>query len=226
MISILGLRSKSASNEMKGREKWKDFLAKNLRDITFHHRIHATAQHPHFLPFAVFPTMLPPSSINSIKSNLGNAVSSKSPQAVASAVELPPLHRRTSLSGGASGSQAVGHREQLKIDGADWSPVLNSLLDCHAAISSVGASTYFFCLDWGVMWFMMHFNIYLWAMPIINQKGWNSGIVPLFQMLYNVRGCLTFISMDVHPSDIPCCMPLYSDVDRNPVLQHLNRVKY
>ena len=26
-------------------------------------------------------------------------------------------------------------------------------------------------------------------------------------MLYNVRGFPTFISMDIHPSDIPCCMP-------------------
>jgi hypothetical protein len=79
--------------------------------------------------------MLPPTAINSIKSNLGNAVSAKNPQAVASAVELPPLHRQTSPSSGSS--QAAGHREQLKVDGADWSPVLNSVLDAHTAVSSV-----------------------------------------------------------------------------------------
>ena len=82
--------------------------------------------------------MMPSSAINSVKTNLGNAVQAKNPQAVANAVELPPLHRRTRPSGGGGSSQTAGHREQLKIDGADWSPVLNSILDCHAAISSVG----------------------------------------------------------------------------------------
>lgn len=81
--------------------------------------------------------MLPSSAINSVKSNLGNAVSAKNPQSVASAVELPTLYRRTRPSGAGGSSQSAGHREQLKVDGADWSPVLNSLLDCHAAVSSV-----------------------------------------------------------------------------------------
>jgi hypothetical protein len=82
--------------------------------------------------------MLPSSTINSIKSNLGNAVSARNPQAVANAVELPSLHRPAKPSGGSGGSQATSHREQLKVDGVDWSPVLNAILDCHAAISLVG----------------------------------------------------------------------------------------
>jgi hypothetical protein len=82
--------------------------------------------------------MLPSSTINSIKSNLGNAISAKNPQAVANSVELPPLYRPAKPSGGSGGSQATSHGEQLKVDGADWSPVLNAILDCHAAISSVG----------------------------------------------------------------------------------------
>ncbi|KAL3794861.1 hypothetical protein ACHAWO_007635 [Cyclotella atomus] len=80
--------------------------------------------------------MLPSSTINSIKSNLGNAISAKNPQAVANSVELPPLYRPAKPSGGSGGSQATSHGEQLKVDGADWSPVLNAILDCHAAISS------------------------------------------------------------------------------------------
>jgi len=80
--------------------------------------------------------MLSPAVINRIKSNISNAVIAKNPQAVANAVELPAFYRRTK-SDGKGASQAVSHRQQLKIDGADWSPVLNSILDCHAAISSV-----------------------------------------------------------------------------------------
>eukprot|EP00956_Cyclotella_meneghiniana_P027151 scaffold60365_cov25-Cyclotella_meneghiniana.AAC.1 len=80
---------------------------------------------------------LPRPTINSIKTNLSDAVSSKNPQAVANAIQLPPLHRRTNPSDGAAASDSTQtHQQQLKIDGADWSPVLNSLLDCHAAISS------------------------------------------------------------------------------------------
>eukprot|EP00956_Cyclotella_meneghiniana_P032581 scaffold90174_cov65-Cyclotella_meneghiniana.AAC.1 len=80
---------------------------------------------------------LPRPTINSIKTNLSDAVSSKNPQAVANAIQLPPLHHRTNPSDGAAASESTQtHQQQLKIDGADWSPVLNSLLDCHAAISS------------------------------------------------------------------------------------------
>lgn len=96
---------------------------------------------PHTLSFASprsHEMMLPSSTINSIKSNLGNAVSARNPQAVANAVELPSLHRPAKPSGGSGGSQATSHREQLKVDGTDWSPVLNAILDCHAAISLVG----------------------------------------------------------------------------------------
>jgi hypothetical protein len=168
--------------------------------------------------------MLSSAAINSIKSNISNAVSAKNPQGVANAVELPPLYRRTSPSGGAGGSsQPAGHREHLKVDGADWSPVLNSILDCHAAISSV--STYF----WGVLTQCLSLalhararELFIGVMSIYQSKGllntkWQRSCV---LVLYNVRGFLTFISMEIHPSDIPCCMPLISDVDRNPVLQH------
>jgi len=81
--------------------------------------------------------MLSPSTINSIKVNLSNAVLAKNPQAVANAVELPPLHRVTSPSGADTTGQVAGHREQLKADGADWSTVLNSILDARGGISSV-----------------------------------------------------------------------------------------
>ena len=76
--------------------------------------------------------MLPKSSINTIKANLNKAVSAKNPHGIASAVDLPPLPKN----GGGSSSKS-SHRENLKIDGADWSNVLNQLLDAHSAIQSV-----------------------------------------------------------------------------------------
>lgn len=82
--------------------------------------------------------MLPRTQINVIKSNLSNAVAAKNPSGVAAAVELPPfpVASGNATSGGGAGSSAV-HGEQLKVDGIDWSGVLNSLLDTHAAIRSV-----------------------------------------------------------------------------------------
>ena len=78
--------------------------------------------------------MLPKSSINTIKANLNKAVSAKDPHGIASAVDLPPLPK--SGSDGSSSSK-TSHRENLKIDGVDWSNVLNPLLDAHSAIQSV-----------------------------------------------------------------------------------------
>eukprot|EP00804_Cyclotella_cryptica_P011419 CCRYP_016373-RB/>CCRYP_016373-RB protein AED:0.23 eAED:0.23 QI:91/1/1/1/0.66/0.42/7/6391/207 len=80
--------------------------------------------------------LLSPSAINSIKVKLSNAVSAKNPQAVANAVELPPLHRVTSPSDANNRNEGSGHREQLKVDGADWSTVLNSILDARGGILS------------------------------------------------------------------------------------------
>lgn len=77
--------------------------------------------------------MLPKSSINSIKANLNKAVSAKDPHGIASAVDLPPLPK----SGSDGSSSKSSHRENLKIDGVDWSNVLNPLLDAHSAIQSV-----------------------------------------------------------------------------------------
>ena len=77
--------------------------------------------------------MLPKSSINTIKANLNKAVSAKDPHGIASAVDLPPLPK----SGSDGSSSKTSHRENLKIDGVDWSNVLNPLLDAHSAIQSV-----------------------------------------------------------------------------------------
>ena len=85
---------------------------------------------------------LPRSSINAIRSNLDRAVSSKDPAAIATAIDVPLPKTNvigapsTSPSSSGSGSAAV-HREQLKVDGVDWSNVLNYLLDVHLAIASV-----------------------------------------------------------------------------------------
>ena len=78
--------------------------------------------------------MLPRSSINTIKSNLNNAVSAKDPHAIASAVDLPPLPKSADAS---QQQQQTNHGEHLKVDGVDWSNVLNPLLNAHAAIQSV-----------------------------------------------------------------------------------------
>ena len=88
---------------------------------------------------------LPRPSINSIKSKLNNAVSVKDPHAIAKAVDLPPLPkgvgRGASRSGNNNGSQQQQiHGEHLKIDGVDWSNVLNPLLDAHLAIQNVSCS--------------------------------------------------------------------------------------
>lgn len=90
------------------------------------------------------PTMtLPRSSINAIRSNLDRAVSTKDPAAIATALDVPLLKANVvgspSTSGDGSSSSGSVHREQLKVDGVDWSNVLNYLLDVHLAIVSVSA---------------------------------------------------------------------------------------
>jgi len=75
---------------------------------------------------------LPGPAINAIKSKLHNAILTKDPHAIAAAVDLPPLPKRV-VAGGSSSQ----HGESLKIDGVDWSNVLNPLLDAHFAIQSV-----------------------------------------------------------------------------------------
>ena len=83
---------------------------------------------------------LPRSSTTAIKSNLNVAISAKDPHAIASAVDLPPLVKSAgddddvSL---ASQPPPSPHAEYLKIDGVDWSNVLNPLLDAHLAIQLV-----------------------------------------------------------------------------------------
>jgi len=81
---------------------------------------------------------LPRASINSFKGRLNAALSTKDPQGIADAVNLPPLPKNVDASSSTSirlsgGSQ---HRELLKIDGVDYSNVLNPLLDAHWAIQS------------------------------------------------------------------------------------------
>lgn len=84
-------------------------------------------------------TTLPRSTINAIRSKLDQAVSAKNPAAIASAVDvpLPKIYVFGGTSSGNSSSSGPVHREQLKIDGVDWSNVVNFLLDVHLAFSSV-----------------------------------------------------------------------------------------
>ena len=81
--------------------------------------------------------MLPRSFINTIKSNLNNAVSAKDPHAIASAVDLPPLPKSADGVSQQQQQRQTNHGEHLKVDGVDWSNVLNPLLDAHAAIQLV-----------------------------------------------------------------------------------------
>ena len=77
-------------------------------------------------------------SITAIKSNLSNALSAKDPHGIASAVDLPSLPTRVlGPSGDGDGNSQQQHQEYLKIDGVDWSNVLNPLLDAHSAIQAV-----------------------------------------------------------------------------------------
>ena len=80
--------------------------------------------------------MLPRSEINAIKSNFYNAVSTKNQTVVAVVVELPPLPHITGAPTKSNNSNG-GHGEQLKIDGLDWSNVLNPLLDAQEAFREV-----------------------------------------------------------------------------------------
>ena len=87
--------------------------------------------------------MLPRATIGALKSRLSQAVAAKDPGEIAAALDLPPLPKGAASSGTNHGN-GPRHGEQLKVDGADWSNVLNPLLDAHAAIASVGfASTSF-----------------------------------------------------------------------------------
>lgn len=79
---------------------------------------------------------LPGPAVNAIKSKLHNAIQTKDPHAIAAAVDLPPLPKRI-VGSGSSNSQQQQSQEALKIDGVDWSNVLNPLLDAHFAIQSV-----------------------------------------------------------------------------------------
>jgi len=88
---------------------------------------------------------LPRSSINALRSNLDRALSAKDPAAIATAVDVPLQNTNVVVgpSGGNSSSTSGSvHREQLKVDGVDWSNVLNYLLDVHLAIASVSTSYY------------------------------------------------------------------------------------
>lgn len=92
-------------------------------------------------PHSQFIMSLPRSSVATIKSNLNSAISAKDPHAIASAVELPPLGKSggdASVAVGASQPPPSPHAEYIKVDGVDWSNVLNPLLDAHLAIQLVG----------------------------------------------------------------------------------------
>ena len=80
---------------------------------------------------------LPGPFINTIKTRLSNAVSAKDPPAIASAVEILSLPKRIEGASGIGVSALQQHGESLRIDGSDWSNVLNPLLDAHLAIQSV-----------------------------------------------------------------------------------------
>ena len=82
------------------------------------------------------PTTLPRPSVAAIKHKLNSAISSKDPRDIAAAVDLPPLTKSTGASRG-SGDAGSQHREHLKVEGVDWSNVLNLLLDAHLAIQLV-----------------------------------------------------------------------------------------
>ena len=85
---------------------------------------------------------LPISAMNTVRSNLDYALSRKDPAAIAKAVDVP-LPKNTDIVGGppvgngSTSNSGPVHHEQLKIDGVDWSNVLNYLLDAHLAIASV-----------------------------------------------------------------------------------------
>ncbi|KAL9190997.1 hypothetical protein ACHAXT_000703 [Thalassiosira profunda] len=79
--------------------------------------------------------MLPRASIGALKGRLSQAVAAKDPGEIAAALDLPPLPKGAASSGTNNGN-GPRHGEQLKVDGVDWSNVLNPLLDAHAAIAS------------------------------------------------------------------------------------------
>ena len=80
---------------------------------------------------------LPRNAINSIRGNLHSALSAKEPHGIARAVDLPPLPKVAVPP--TDGSQQ-SHVEELKVDGADYSNILNPLLDAHLAIQMVSLS--------------------------------------------------------------------------------------
>ena len=86
------------------------------------------------------------SARNAIRSNLDHAISAKDPAAIAKAVDVPlpntDIVGGPSVGDGSSSNSGPIHREQLKIDGVDWSNVLNYLLDAHLAVASVSEYYY------------------------------------------------------------------------------------
>lgn len=80
---------------------------------------------------------LPRNAINSIKGDLHSALSAKDPHGLARAVDLPPLPK---VAAPPTGGSQQNHVEVLKVDGADYSNVLNPLLDAHLAIKMVSES--------------------------------------------------------------------------------------
>ena len=83
----------------------------------------------------------PGADVNSIKTRLRDAVSTKNPAAIAAAVSLPPLVRANAATSAAAVGGGWNHSEVLKVDGGDWGNVLNPLLDAHAAIRTVSYAT-------------------------------------------------------------------------------------
>jgi hypothetical protein len=164
-------------------------------------------------------TLLGPPVINTIKSKLSNAVSAKDPLAIASAVELPTLPKRIEGVTGSGGSASQQHGESLRVDGADWSNVLNPLLDAHLSIQLVR--------PWSVHSLMrgMHLNLNLGVGCILFQS---KGLIRFCIVPSPVRfNWCNIMRGDVSPSSVwtstRAIFPVVyraPDADGNPVLQH------
>ena len=98
---------------------------------------------------------LPRSSISAIKSNLSSAISAKDPLAIATAVDLPTFVKSAIVAAVPSHPPPPPpHAEYLKINGADWSNVLNPLLDAHLAIQMVSV----YCVDCNIQKYVIPGN--------------------------------------------------------------------
>ena len=154
---------------------------------------------------------LPRSSINALRSNLDRALSAKDPAAIATAVDVPL--RNTNVVGGPSGGNSSSsgsvHREQLKVDGVDWSNVLNYLLDVHLAIASVSSPSHYLseinklshnsCTGKYIGRWIKMFGSIKRVVPNFE----SDNVLHFYIVLYNARGLPVSSVWSIHPSDIP-----------------------